>query len=254
MNEIFNFNGQQVRTTMVDGEPYFVGKDVADILGYAKARNAIANQVDEDDALKWGVMDSLGREQETTIINESGLYSLILSSKLPQAKEFKRWVTSEVLPSIRKHGMWATEDLLNNPDFLLATVQKLKEEQEQRKALEVKVEKQKPLVNFANAVSTSEDSILIGDFAKLMSQNGVKIGQNRLFEWLRQKGFLISRKGESWNMPKQEYLDKGLFEVKESTVKASGGLVRLYRTTKITGKGQVYFSNLILNDETLKGE
>lgn len=253
MNEIFNFNGQQVRTTMVDGEPYFVGKDVADILGYAKARNAIANHVDEDDALKWGVMDSLGREQETTIINESGLYSLILSSKLPQAKEFKRWVTSEVLPSIRKHGMWATEDLLNNPDFLLATVQKLKEEQEQRKALEVKVEKQKPLVNFANAVSTSEDSILIGDFAKLMSQNGVKIGQNRLFEWLRQKGFLISRKGESWNMPKQEYLDKGLFEVKESTVKASGGLVRLYRTTKITGKGQVYFSNLILNDETLWG-
>ena len=105
MNEIFNFNGQQVRTTMVDGEPYFVGKDVADILGYAKARNAIANHVDEDDALKWGVMDSLGREQETTIINESGLYSLILSSKLPQAKEFKRWVTSEVLPSIRKHGM-----------------------------------------------------------------------------------------------------------------------------------------------------
>ena len=253
MNEIFNFNGQQVRTTMVDGEPYFVGKDVADILGYAKARNAIANHVDEDDALKWGVMDSLGREQETTIINESGLYSLILSSKLPQAKEFKRWVTSEVLPSIRKHGMWATEDLLNNPDFLLATVQKLKEEQEQRKALEVKVEKQKPLVNFANAVSTSEDSILIGDFAKLMSQNGVKIGQNRLFEWLRQKGFLISRKGESWNMPKQEYLDKGLFEVKESTVKASGGLVRLYRTTQITGKGQVYFSNLILNDETLWG-
>ena len=253
MNEIFNYNGQQVRTTMVDGEPYFVGKDVADILGYAKARNAIANHVDEDDALKWGVMDSLGREQETTIINESGLYSLILSSKLPQAKEFKRWVTSEVLPSIRKHGMWATEDLLNNPDFLLATVQKLKEEQEQRKALEVKVEKQKPLVNFANAVSTSEDSILIGDFAKLMSQNGVKIGQNRLFEWLRQKGFLISRKGESWNMPKQEYLDKGLFEVKESTVKASGGLVKLYRTTKITGKGQVYFSNLILNDETLWG-
>ena len=109
-------------------------------------------------------------------------------------------------------------------------------------------------MNFANAVSTSEDSILIGDFAKLMSQNGVKIGQNRLFEWLRQKGFLISHKGESWNMPKQEYLDKGLFEVKESTVKASGGLVRLYRTTKITGKGQVYFSNLILNDETLKGE
>lgn len=240
MNQIFNFNGQQVRTVMVEDEPYFVGKDVAEILGYSRPDNAIRNHVDDEDKLMHQFSAS-GQNRNMTVINEPGLYSLIISSKLPQAKEFKRWVIAEVLPSIRKHGMWATEDLLNNPDLLLATVQKLKEEQEQRKALEVKVEEQKPLVNFANAVSTSEDSILIGDFAKLMSQNGVKIGQNRLFEWLRQKGFLISRKGESCNMPKQEYLDKGLFEVKESTVKASGGLVKLYRTTKITGKGQVYF-------------
>lgn len=252
MNEIFNFNGQQVRTTMVDGEPYFVGKDVATILGYSNQRDALAKHVDEEDK---GVAkcDTLGGKQNLTVINESGLYSLILFSKLPQAKEFKHWVTSEVLPSIRKHGMYAVDSLLDDPDFAIATFQRLKEEREQRKALEVKMKEQKPLVNFANAVSTSEDSILIGDFAKLMSQNGVKIGQNRLFEWLRQKGFLISRKGDSWNMPKQEYLDKGLFEVKESTVKASGGLVKLYRTTKITGKGQVYFSNLILNDETLWG-
>lgn len=244
MNEIFNFNGQQVRTTMVDGEPYFVGKDVATILGYSNQRDALAKHVDEEDK---GVAkcDTLGGKQNLTVINESGLYSLILFSKLPQAKEFKHWVTSEVLPSIRKHGMYAVDSLLDDPDFAIATFQRLKEEREQRKALEVKMKEQKPLVNFANAVSTSEDSILIGDFAKLMSQNGVKIGQNRLFEWLRQKGFLISRKGDSWNMPKQEYLDKGLFEVKESTVKASGGLVKLYRTTKITGKGQVYFSNLI---------
>ena len=250
MNEIFNFNGQQVRTVMVNNEPYFVGKDVATILGYSDTNQAIRKHVDDEDKLTRQFNGS-GQSRNMTVINESGLYSLILSSKLPQAKEFKRWVTSEVLPSIRKHGMYAVDELLDNPDFLIATMQKLKEEREQRKALESKVEEQKPLVSFANAVSTSEDSILIGDFAKLMSQNGVKIGQNRLFKWLRQKGFLISRKGDSWNMPKQEYMDKGLFEVKESTVKTSGGLVKLYRTTKITGKGQVFFSNLILNDDTL---
>lgn len=253
MNEIFNFNGQQVRTVMVNNEPYFVGKDVATILGYVRTADAIRKHVDSEDK---GVanLETPSGKQDLVTINESGLYSLILSSKLPQAKEFKHWVTSEVLPSIRKYNMYAVDSLLDDPDFAIATFQRLKEEREQRKALEVKMKEQKPLVNFANAVSTSEDSILIGDFAKLISQNGVKIGQNRLFEWLRQKGFLISRKGDSWNMPKQEYLDKGLFEVKESTVKASGGLVKLYRTTKITGKGQVYFSNLILNDETLKGE
>lgn len=250
MNQIFNFNGQQVRTTMVDGEPYFSNADVCRVLEINNPSQAL-KRLKQDGVISNEVIDSLGRKQSMKFVSENNLYKLIFQSKKKEAEAFTDWVTSEVLPTIRKHGMWATEDLLNNPDFLLATVQKLKEEQEQRKALEVKVEEQKPLVNFATAVSTSEDSILIGDFAKLMSQNGVKIGQNRLFEWLRQKGFLISRKGESWNMPKQEYLDKGLFEVKESTVKASGGLVKLYRTTKITGKGQVYFSDLILNDDTL---
>lgn len=171
--------------------------------------------------------------------------------KLDMAKEIAMIQRNNKGKEVRKYFIQVEKDF-NNPQKVIARALVLA--QKELDTLKIEMEEQKPLVNFANAVSTSEDSILIGDFAKLMSQNGVKIGQNRLFEWLRQKGFLISRKGESWNMPKQEYLDKGLFEVKESTVKASGGLVKLYRTTKITGKGQIYFSDLILNDETLKGE
>lgn len=169
------------------------------------------------------------------------------------AKEIAMIQRTDKGKEVRQYFIQVEKDF-NDPQKVIARALVLA--QKELDTLRIEVEEQKPLVSFANAVSTSEDSILIGDFAKLMSQNGVKIGQNRLFEWLRQKGYLISRKGESWNMPKQEYLDKGLFEVKESTVKASGGLVKLYRTTKITGKGQVYFSNLILNDETLllKGE
>lgn len=168
--------------------------------------------------------------------------------KLDMAKEIAMIQRNDKGKEVRQYFIQVEKDF-NDPQKVIARALVLA--QKELNTLRVEMEEQKPLVNFANAVSTSEDSILIGDFAKLMSQNGVKIGQNRLFEWLRQKGFLISRKGESWNMPKQEYLDKGLFEVKESTVKASGGLVKLYRTTKITGKGQIYFSDLILNDDKL---
>ena len=204
MNEIYNFKGQGVRTVTIDNEPYFVGKDVADILGYKKPLNALATHVDEDDSLKQGLTDSLGRTQETIIINESGLYSLILSSKLPQAKEFKRWVTSEVLPAIRKHGMYATDELLDNPDFAIATLQKLKEEREAKKLLEAQIEADRPKVLFADAVSASHTSILVGELAKLLKQNGVNIGATRLFAWLRDNGYLIKRKGRDWNMPTQK--------------------------------------------------
>lgn len=204
MNEIFNFHGRTVRTVTVNDTPYFVGKDVAEILGYAKARNALSTHVDSEDALKWGVMDELGRKQETTIINESGLYSLILSSRLPQAKEFKRWVTSEVLPTIRKNGLFATDELLDNPDFAIATLQRLKEEREAKKLLEAQIEADRPKVLFADAVSASKSSCLIGELAKILKQNGIDIGQNKLFQWLRSNGYLISRRGESWNQPTQK--------------------------------------------------
>ena len=245
MNEIFNFRGQDVRTVIINNEPYFVGKDVAEILGYTNPRQALKNHVDEDDK---GVSkcDTPGGKQDLVIINESGMYSLVLSSKLPQAKEFKRWVTSEVLPTIRKHGMFATDELLDNPDFAIATLQKLKEEREAKKLLEATIEEQKPKVIFANAVSASHTSILVGEFAKIMRQNGSKMGQNRMFAWLRENGYLISRKGSDRNMPTQKSMELGLFEIKETTINHSDGHISISKTPKITGKGQLYFTEKIL--------
>ena len=248
MNEIKIFDNPEfgkVRTMEINGEPYFVGKDVAIILGYAKPENALTTHVDGDDTLKQGVTDNLGRAQNTTLINESGLYSLILSSKLPKAKEFKRWVTSEVLPSIRKHGAYAVDELLNDPEFAIKTFTALKEERLRSKRLSEQIEEDKPKVIFADSVSAAKSSILIGDLAKILKQNGVNIGQNRLFEWFRQNGFLI-KSGSSKNMPTQKAAEMGLFEVKVSTVNNPDGSIRETKTTKVTGKGQVYFVNKFL--------
>ena len=245
MNEIKVFDNPEfgkVRTMEINGEPYFVGKDVAIILGYAKPENALTTHVDGDDTLKQGVTDNLGRAQNTTLINESGLYSLILSSKLPKAKEFKRWVTSEVLPSIRKHGAYAVDELLNDPEFAIKTFTALKEERERSKRLSEQIEADKPKVIFADSVSAAKSSILIGDLAKILKQNGVDIGQKRLFGWLRDNGYLI-KGGSSRNMPTQRAAEMGLFEVKVSTVNNPDGSIRETKTTKVTGKGQVYFVN-----------
>lgn len=251
MNDIFTFHGQEVRTLTIDNEPWFVGKDVADILGYSNSKDTLNKHVDLDDKQiiqrsQIATLDIPNRG--LTIINESGLYSLILSSKLPQAKDFKRWVTSEVLPTIRKNGMYATDELLDNPDFAIATLQKLKEEREAKKLLEATIEEQRPKVIFANAVSASHTSILVGDFAKLMRQNGLNFGQNRMFAWLRENGYLISRKGNSWNMPTQKAMDLGLFEIKETTINHSDGHISINKTPKITGKGQLYFADKLLNN------
>ncbi|HHX6216283.1 TPA: phage antirepressor KilAC domain-containing protein, partial [Streptococcus pyogenes] len=249
--EIFNFKGQEVRTVTIDDEPYFVGKDVAEILGYAKARNAIASHVDDEDKKDAPIQGTLGGTQTMTIINESGLYSLILSSKLPQAKEFKRWVTSEVLPTIRKHGMYATDELLDNPDFAIATLQKLKEEREAKKLLEAQIEADRPKVLFADAVSASHTSILVGELAKLLKQNGVNIGATRLFTWLRKHGYLIKRNGRDWNMPTQKSVELGLIRVKETSITHSDGHITVSKTPLVTGKGQQYFINKFLNQEYL---
>ena len=247
-NEITVFNNTEfgsVRTLVINDEPYFVGKDVALILGYAKPRNAIAAHVDEEDKKDAPIQGDLGGTQEMTVINESGLYSLILSSKLPKAKEFKRWVTSEVLPSIRKHGAYAVDELLNDPEFAIKTFTALKEERERSKRLSEQIEADKPKVIFADSVSAAKSSILIGDLAKLLKQNGVNIGQNRLFEWLRQNGYLI-KDGTSKNMPTQRAADMKLFEVKVRTVNNPDGSIRETKTTVVTGKGQVYFVNKFL--------
>ena len=238
-----------LKQELTDRKPYFVGKDVAEILGYSNSRKAIADHVDPEDK---GVTkcDTLGGQQELTVINESGLYSLILSSKLPNAKKFKHWVTAEVLPSIRKHGAYMTdstlEQALTSPDFLIKLATELKTEKEKRQALEVQAEENKPKVLFADAVSVSNTSILVGDLAKIIKQNGVNIGANRLFAWLRDNGYLIKRKGSDYNMPTQYSMDLKLFEVKETVITHSDGHTSISKTPKVTGKGQQYFVNKFL--------
>lgn len=242
----------QIRTIEKDGEPWFVGKDVAIALGYKDTVNALKSHVDAEDKGGWQITTPSGT-QEMTIINESGLYSLVLSSKLPTAKKFKRWVTSEVIPSIRKHGAYMTPETLEaailNPDTMIRLCTALKDEQDKRKALEVKMEEQKPKVLFAESVEAAKTSILIGELAKLLKQNGINIGQNRLFEWMRQNGYLIRRQGSDYNMPTQKSMELGLFEIKETTITHSDGHIHVSKTTKVTGKGQVYFVNLFLKGE-----
>ena len=251
MNEIQIFKNDSfgaVRTVEVEGTPYFVGKDVAEILGYADPQKAMKMHIDDEDKLTRQIVVS-GQNRNVTIINESGLYSLILSSKLPKAKEFKHWVTSEILPTIRKHGAYMTEktleQALTSPDFLIQLATQLKEEQAQRKALEQRVEADRPKVLFAEAVETSQTSILVVVLAKLIKQNGVDIGQKRLFAWLRENGYLI-KSGNSTNMPTQRSMDMKLFEVKERSISNPDGSVRVTKTTKVTGKGQTYFINIFL--------
>ena len=252
MNNLKIFESKEfgsIRTVTINNKPYFVGKDVASILGYSNVRDAIANHVYEDDK---GVekLDTPGGKQNMTVINESGLYALIFGSRLESAKRFKHWVTSEVLPSIREHGAYMTdttlEQALTNPDFLIQLAIKLKEEQEARKKLEEQAERDKPKVIFADAVASSGTSILIGDLAKLLRQNGINTGQKRLFSQLREQGYLI-KSGASKNIPTQRSMEMGLFEIKEGSYVDGNGCNVTTKTTKVTGKGQQYFINKFLS-------
>lgn len=256
MNEVIPFSNEifgTIRTIEREGQIYFVGKDVAQALGYSKFRNAIAQHVDEDDALKQGITDGLGRLQETTLINESGVYSLVFSSKLPNAKVFKHWVTSEVLPTIRKHGAYITqpkiEEILANPDIIIELATTLKKERAERQKAEEKLEEAKPKVLFADAVVASDTTILIGELAKIIKQNGYDIGQKRMFSWLRQNGYLINRKGTDWNSPTQRSMEMGLFKIHETVIYHTNGEVDVKRTTRVTGKGQTYFINKFLGEK-----
>lgn len=239
----------EIRTIEINNESYFVGKDIADILGYGEPNKAIVRHVDEDDRTKHPIMDELGRLQQTYVINESGLYSLMLFSKLPTAKRFKHWVTSEVLPTIRKHGAYMSSEViektLSDPDYLIRLATNLKEEKAKRALAEAQIEKDKPKVLFADSCEVAENSILIGEFAKRLKQNGYDIGQNKLFEWLRQHDYLC-KSGERKNLPTQYAMELGLFEIKTRVLSNPNGSVRTTSTTKITGRGQIYFTNKFL--------
>lgn len=248
--QLFNFKGKQVRTVTVGEEPYFVGKDVAEILGYKKPENAIANHVDDEDKTTTLIQgNGSNYKSKAVIINESGLYSLILSSKLPSAKEFKRWVTSEVLPTIRKHGAYMTDqkayDITHNSDSLADLLQQAANQLKQK---DIQIAEMKPKALFADAVATSKSDILIGQLAKLLRQNGYQTGQNRLFRWMREHHYLCS-KGIRYNQPTQRAMELGLFKVRERTVTNPDGSTRIPVTTKVTGKGQQYFINRFLSLE-----
>lgn len=246
MNELqlFSFENHEVRSLLINDEPYFVGKDVAEILGYKNPRDAVNKHVDDEDK---GVAkcDTLGGVQELTVINESGLYSLVLSSKLPSAKKFKRWVTSEVLPALRKTGQYQVKELSGQELMAKALI----EAQSVLAAKDKQIEQMKPKVVFADAVATSHTSILVGELAKILKQNGIDIGQKRLFAWLREKGYLIKRQGTDYNMPTQKAMELGLFEIKEGSYVNGSGVNITTKTPKITGKGQQYFINKFLAKE-----
>ena len=256
MNNLQIFNSPefgQVRIVQQNGEPWFIGKDVAEILGYSNTKDAIAKHVDDEDKLGSQIATS-GQNRNMTIINESGLYSLILSSKMPKAKEFKRWVTSEVIPAIRKTGGYiAGSENMTDAEIMAKAVlvaQNTIRQRDQRiKELESDVAAAKPKVLFADAVSASDSTILIGDLAKILKQNGHPIGQKRLFCWMREQGYLIKRQGADYNSPTQRAMEMGLFKIKETAISHSDGHVSVSKTTKVTGKGQQYFINKFCGEQ-----
>lgn len=230
-----------------DGEPWFVASDVAKVLGYSNPRKAIIDHVDDEDK---GVTkrDTLGGTQNMTVINESGLYSLVLSSKLPKAKDFKRWVTHEVLPSIRKHGGYMAGQERMTPEQMLAASMRwlesrIREQEETIASQSAQLEEQKPKVLFADAVSASDGTCLVGELAKMLRQNGVQVGQNRLFARLREDGYL-GKSGQNRNVPTQKAMERGLFRIKETAVTHSDGHITISRTAKVTGAGQRFFIDL----------
>lgn len=244
MNELkqFNFENNQVRTLLINDEPWFVGKDVAEILGYSNPRDALSKHVDSEDKNSVAIHDGNKGNPNLTIINESGVYALVFSSKLQSAKKFKHWVTSEVLPTLRKTGSYATPQLTGEELMAKALIEaKSVLERQNKQIIEMK-----PKALFADTVAASDSSILVGQEAKLISQSGCKMGQNRFFAWLRENGYLCS-KGENYNMPTQKSREMELIEIKIRTVTNPDGSVRETKTPVITGKGQIYFINKFKN-------
>lgn len=250
--QLFNFEGNNVRTLEIDEEVYFVGKDVAKVLGYARLQKAVNDHVDPEDKIEKIVNISQSSQNRTKpemtlLITESGVYSLIFNSKMPNAKRFKRWVTSEVLPAIRKHGAYMTDekafDVVHNKNGLADLLQQAADQLKQK---DIQIEKMKPKAMLADAITASETSILVGEMAKILKKNGINTGQNRFFKWLRTNGYLIKRKGTDYNMPTQKSMNLKLFEIKERTI-VDGNSTRIVKTPKITGNGQQYFTNLFLS-------
>lgn len=252
MSELQIFSSEEfgeIRTVEIKGKPYFAGSDVASALGYAIPHKAV--QTHCKGVLKWNIPTKSGN-QDALFIPEGDVYRLIMRSKLPAAEKFESWVMDEVIPSIRKNGGYiAGQENLSDDELLAKALMVAQNKIAERNRIiaekQEHIEKMRPKEIFADAVSSSHTSILIGDLAKLICQNGYQIGQKRLFEWMRNNGYLV-KFGASKNMPMQRYIEQGLFEVKESNVQNPDGSVRITRTTKVTGKGQVYFVNKFIGE------
>lgn len=251
----FNFNNLPVRTVLIDDEPWFVGKDVAKILGYANTKDALLKHVDDEDKLGSQITTS-GQKRNMVVVNESGLYNLILGASKQgknqeikeKARQFKRWITHEVLPTIRKHGAYMTDakaqDVISGnglADLLLQAGNQIKQ-------LELEKSQMKPKALFADSVSASKNTILIRDLAKILKQNGIDIGEKRLFTWLRDNGYLVKKIGSDYNSPTQRSMNLGVMEFTENTHVHNSGKITVTKTPKVTGKGQIYFVNKFLQD------
>lgn len=247
--QVFEYQNNKVRTVDVDGEAWFVLKDVCEVLHLGTTAK-VAERLDDDEK-GMNQIHTPGGTQNVTVINESGLYHVILRSDKPEAAPFRRWVTNDVLPAIRKTGSYNAPQLTRSQLLATALIAAHEELEEKDKQIET----MKPKALFADAVSASKKSILVGELAKLLSQNGINIGQNRLFDWMRKNGYLIKDpKRSDYNLPTQRSMEMGLFEIKETTIQHSDH-ISINRTPKISGRGQVYFVNLFLKaKKTQKAE
>lgn len=247
MNELQIFKSEkfgEVRVQVINEIPYFNLNDVCEILGLKNPRQ-VKSRLNPKGVILVDTLTS-GGKQQMNFINESNLYKCIFQSDKPEAEEITEWVTGDVLPMIIKTGMYATDELLNNPDLAIKAFTRLKEEQDKRKQLEKQIEDQAPAVAFANSLSVSDDCILVREMAKLLKQKGVNTGEDRLFKYFRANGYLISKKGSDWNLPTQKSMNLGLFVIKEGTRQSASEGVKITKTPKITGKGQQYFINKFL--------
>lgn len=248
----FTYESTDLRVVTVNGDPWFVAKDVCNILGLGNVGQALIG-LDDDEKSSISISDGTPGNPNKAIISEPGLYSLTMRSRKPEARAFKRWVTHEVIPAVRRHGGYLTpamtERVLSDPDTIIRLATDLKSERARRQEAERSLTEAAPKVLFADAVSTSHTSILVGDLAKILKGNGVDLGANRLFKVLRASGYLIRRQGTDWNMPTQKSMELGLFEVKETAITHSDGHVTVNKTPKVTGKGQQYFVTRILNGQ-----
>ena len=240
-----------IRVAGTESNPQFCLADVCKALGLTA--KFVNQRLGDEVVSNHPITDKLGREQQALFVNEDGLYDVILDSRKAEARQFRKWITSEVLPTIRKHGAYMTDDALlraiQSPDFLIQLATELKMEKQRRLVAEKEIRDTRPQVIFADAVTASSDSILVGELAKLIKQNGVDTGQRRLFKWLRNNGFLCKKGGECFNEPTQHSMELGLFEIKKTVIHKPDGSAIINKTVKVTGTGQVYFVNKFLSGE-----